>query len=181
MNSCCVNRTKEGETLYYMPQAELLYIVPPEKKGAHFIYGSSAAFVYQKLAADTTKKVVYRDLYWKRFLMYLIDEIDRNSGAPFETMAALEVILEKITGPASQKGAAQQQALGAHPLQEQAQQQVLALQERAQQHQQPAPRLEEIQWEHPQPQAHPQLQAHPQPQALHRQQAQGAPLLQTPQ
>lgn len=90
-----VNRTKEDETLYFLPQASLLVIVPREKK-VHYIHGETAEFLYTKLSVDTEKRKKCEGMYMTRMLTFFHKQIDEASSLPMESMAGIELILDKL-------------------------------------------------------------------------------------
>ena len=90
-----VNRTKEDETLYFLPQATLLTIVTREKK-IHYIHGETAEFLYKKLSVDTEKRKKCEGIYMTRMLTFFHKQIDEASSLPIESMAGIEMILDKL-------------------------------------------------------------------------------------
>lgn len=88
-----VNRTKENETLYFLPEASLLVIFTSEKV-LHYIHGTTAEFLYKKLRYDEEKKKDCKNM--KQLLEYFYKTIDKESGLPFESMAGLEAVLDRL-------------------------------------------------------------------------------------
>lgn len=86
-----VNTTKEGETLYFLPDAPLLVIVSSDKKALHFVHGDTAEFLYKRLAIAEYKKKYCKNV--KRMMEFFYKKIDESSAA-FHSMAALEEIIE---------------------------------------------------------------------------------------
>lgn len=97
-----VNRTKENETLYYLADAGLLVIATREKK-LYYMHGDTAEFMYKKLAVDTEKRKRCDDAYMIRLLNFFYKEIDESSKL-YDSMAALETILDKLEQDAPGKG-----------------------------------------------------------------------------
>jgi hypothetical protein len=88
-----MNRTKENETLYFLPEASLLIICTSEKV-LHYIHGTTAEFLYNKLKCDVEKKKDCKPM--KKMLEYFHRTIDEASSRPFDSMAGLEEIIDKL-------------------------------------------------------------------------------------
>ena len=114
-----VNQSKEKDTLYYIPEANFLCIVPIDKKSLkdlHYVYGSAALVLYKRLSTEPTKKCLYSKQM--RLLTMFMNSIDDRSSDPYESLAGIEQIVERVTlleEEARQQEEMQVQGEGAQP------------------------------------------------------------------
>lgn len=86
-----VNQTKDGETLYYFPDIDILVISGEWQ----CIQGKAAKYVYEKLSTQTEKKcLAYKN---KDIIVKLHLLIDRATSSAIQSSADYESLLEYLS------------------------------------------------------------------------------------
>ena len=86
-----VNMTKDGETLYFFPDVDILVISGQWQ----CIQGKAAKFVYEKLSAHTEKTcLAYKN---KRMIVELYLLITRATEAAIQSSADYESLIESLS------------------------------------------------------------------------------------
>ncbi len=93
----CVNVTKENETLYFFPEEQILFLIEPAselKCKIHCMTGSSAAFLYKRLATATEKKCLVTK--HKELLEKLYKIVDKSMSESIDACANYEILLSTL-------------------------------------------------------------------------------------
>jgi hypothetical protein len=86
-----VNQTKDGETLYFFPDIDILVISGEWQ----CIQGKAAKFIYEKLSVNTEKKcLAYKN---KDIIVKLHLLIDRATDAAIQSYADYELLLDSLS------------------------------------------------------------------------------------
>lgn len=87
----CVNMTKDGETLYFFPDIDILVISGEWQ----CIQGKAAKYVYEKLSTQTEKKcLAYKN---KQIVVKLHLLIDRATSSAIQSSADYESLLDSLS------------------------------------------------------------------------------------
>lgn len=86
-----VNQTKDGETLYFFPDVDILVISGEWQ----CIQGKAAKYVYDKLSTQTEKKCLAEKN--KRMIVELYMLIDRATSAAIQSSADYETLLQFLS------------------------------------------------------------------------------------
>ena len=90
MSYLFANQTTEKETLYFIKDLSLLFIVGTDKKVKHTICGDAASYLYQKMSSSPEKKIKIEKLSEREKKVFYAN-LSSYTDKVIETMANYEM------------------------------------------------------------------------------------------